>query len=85
MLERTSYCSPLLAVAVASAMVCAPALAQVTPATPTGVADFPASDREPTANALDENYACYFGGRSASTYAVAGPPRQLRLTLRGSF
>lgn len=36
-------------------------------------------------NALDEDYAFYFGGRSAPIYAVPGPPRQLRLTLRGSF
>lgn len=36
-------------------------------------------------NALDENYYFYFGGRTSATYAVPGPPRQLRLTLMATF
>jgi outer membrane receptor protein involved in Fe transport len=36
-------------------------------------------------NALDEQYYFYFGGRTAPTYAVPGPPRQLRLSLSARF
>jgi outer membrane receptor protein involved in Fe transport len=36
-------------------------------------------------NALDRDYYSYFGGRENPTYAVPGPPRQFRVTLRGQF
>ncbi|MEM9759553.1 MAG: TonB-dependent receptor [Pseudomonadota bacterium] len=36
-------------------------------------------------NALDENYYSYFGNRTSPTYAVPGPPRQLRMAITGRF
>lgn len=36
-------------------------------------------------NALDEDYNSYFGTRNRPTYAVPGPPRQFRVTLKASF
>lgn len=36
-------------------------------------------------NALDRRYFFQFGGRTAPTYAVPGPPRQFRATLRSAF
>lgn len=36
-------------------------------------------------NALDKEYYSYFGTRSAPTYAVPGPPRQFRATLKAAF
>ena len=36
-------------------------------------------------NAFDEEYYSYFGNRTSPTYAVPGPPRQLRAILSGRF
>ncbi len=36
-------------------------------------------------NALDEDYYSYFGNRNSPTYAIPGPPRQVRLAITGRF
>lgn len=36
-------------------------------------------------NALDEQYYSYFGTRNTPTYAMPGPPRQVRIALSGRF
>jgi outer membrane receptor protein involved in Fe transport len=36
-------------------------------------------------NALNEEYYSYFGNLTAPNYAVPGPPRQFRATLKAAF